>query len=259
MLHLTRHGQTGKDSFGLTDSLTFKLNGNQVVSANDDTTLSTNEVDLGFTDSIGQDEEYRYNANGNLIQDLSKKVIDIQYNSLNLPYLITFDNGNTIAYTYNANGKKLRTVHKAGIQTTTTDYCGNAIYENGVAKLLLTEAGYISMKDKKHHFFLKDHQGNIRVVADEEGNVEETNHYYPFGETFTTTSSLQPYKYNGKELDTEYGLNWYDYGARMYDVLSGRWNAGDPSSEKYYNWSPYVYCKNNPVLRIDLDGKDNSK
>ena len=256
MLHLTRHGQTGKDSFGLTDSLTFKLNGNQVVSANDDTTLSANEVDLGFTDSIGQDEEYRYNANGNLIQDLSKKVIDIQYNSLNLPYLITFDNGNTIAYTYNANGKKLRTVHKAGTQTTTTDYCGNAIYENGVAKLLLTEAGYISMKDKKHHFFLKDHQGNIWVVADEEGNVEETNHYYPFGETFTTTSSLQPYKYNGKELDTEYGLNWYDYGARMYDVLSGRWNAGDPSSEKYYNWSPYVYCKNNPVLRIDLDGKD---
>lgn len=89
--------------------------------------------------------------------------------------------------------------------------------------------------------------------------MEETNHYYPFGETFTTTSSLQPYKYNRKELDTEYGLNWYDYGARMYDVLSGRWNAGDPSSEKYYNWSPYVYCKNNPVLRIDLDGKDNSK
>ena len=30
----------------------------------------------------------------------------------------------------------------------------------------------------------------------------------------------------------------------------------DPSSEKHYNWSPYSYCKNNPVLRVDVDGKD---
>ena len=42
----------------------------------------------------------------------------------------------------------------------------------------------------------------------------------------------------------------------MYDAALGRWHAVDPMSEKYYSWSPYTYCKNNPVLRIDLDGKD---
>ena len=51
---------------------------------------------------------------------------------------------------------------------------------------------------------------------------------------------MQPYKYNGKELDTKKGLNWYDYGARMYDAALGVFTTIDPSSEKYYPTSPYV-------------------
>ena len=138
----------------------------------------------------------------------------------------------------------------------TTDYCGNAVYENGMLKMLLNEAGYVSFPDKKYHFYLKDHQGNTRVVADKDGNVEETNSYYPFGGTFTSTANIQPYKYNGKELDQKNGLNWYDYGARHYDAAIGRWHVVDPSVEKYHNWSPYVYCKNSPIMLIDPDGKD---
>ena len=59
-----------------------------------------------------------------------------------------------------------------------------------------------------------------------------------------------------KELDTKKGLNWYDYGARMYDPALGRWHVVDPLAEKYCGVSPYTYCKNNPILRIDIDGKD---
>ena len=155
------------------------------------------------------------------------------------------------------NGTKLHTVHTIGNTTTTTDYCGNVIYENGVQKLLPTDAGHVTLPDKKYHYYLQDHQGNNRVVIDQAGQKEEVNHYYPFGGTFASAEkSIQPYKYNGKELDTKNGLNWYDYGARQYDVAIGRWNAVDPSSEKCYNWSPYVYCKNNPVLGVDIDGKD---
>ncbi|WP_129585937.1 RHS repeat-associated core domain-containing protein, partial [Bacteroides bouchesdurhonensis] len=134
--------------------------------------------------------------------------------------------------------------------------CGNAVYENGVLRMLLNEAGYVSFPDRKFHFYLKDHQGNTRVVADKDGNVEETNNYYPFGGTFTSTASVQPYKYNGKELDAKNGLNWYDYGARHYDAAIGRWRVVDPMSEKYWAMSPYVYCTNNPVNRIDPDGRD---
>ena len=87
-------------------------------------------------------------------------------------------------------GTKLRTVHKTGATTLTTDYFGNAVYENGVLKMLLNEAGYVSFPDGKVHFYLKDHQGNTRVVADKDGNVEETNAYYPFGGIFTSTSDV---------------------------------------------------------------------
>ena len=191
-----------------------------------------------------------YDANGSLIKDLNKG-IEIQYNLLNLPSQVKFSDGSTITYTYGADGVKLRTVHKIGGVTTTTDYCDNVIYENGTAKQLLTEEGYVSLSDKKYHYYLKDHQGNNRVVTDQAGGMEEANYYYPFGGVFLSNGNdVQAYKYNGKELDTKKGLNWYDYGAREYDAVLGRWHVMDPSSEKYYGVSPYTYCKNNPILRI---------
>lgn len=108
------------------------------------------------------------------------------------------------------------------------------------------------MNDNKYHYYLKDHQGNNRVVVDQNGNVEETNHYYPFGGVFANTGNAQPYKYNGKELDAKKGLNWYDYGARHYDAALGRWHVVDPLTEKYYSASPYDYCMNNPMNAIVL-------
>ena len=161
---------------------------------------------------------------------------------------------NSIDYEYGADGTKLRTVHKTGSTTLTTDYCGNAIYENSVLKMLLNEAGYVSFPDKKFHFYIKDHLGNTRIVSDKDGNVEETNAYYPFGGNFTSTANIQPYKYNGKELDEKNGLNWYDYGARHYDAAIGRWHVVDPMAEKYYSINSYVYVANNPIRNIDPEG-----
>ena len=129
------------------------------------------------------------------------------------------------------------------------------IYENGIPKTLLTDAGFVSLSDSKYHYYLQDHQGNNRVVADHNGNVEEVNHYYPFGGTFASTSSVQDYKYNGKELDRKGGLDLYDYGVRRYDVALGRWHVADPMAEKYHYFSPYNYCKNTPVNRVDIGGK----
>ena len=195
-----------------------------------------------------------YNSNGNLIQDLNKKISEIQYNCLNLPNRIEFEDGGVISYLYDAKGTKFRTMHIIAGKTTTTDYFDDAIYENGVLTTLLTELGYISLVDGKYHYYLKDHQGNNRVVVDQNGSVEEVNHYYPFGGTFASTSSVQPYKYNGKELDRKGGLDWYDYGARHYDAALGRWHVVDPMAEKYYLWSPYAYCLGNPVRFIDPTG-----
>ncbi len=136
-------------------------------------------LDSLSTNISNQTVKYTYDKNGNLIKDLNKNISNIGYNCLNLPDEVTIANGNSIRYEYAADGTKLRTVHKTGAATLTTDYCSNAVYENGVLKMLLNEAGYVSFSDRKYHCYLKDHQG-VRVVADKDGNVEETNAYYPF-------------------------------------------------------------------------------
>ena len=254
ILSLLRYGQTSATGCGLVDNLSLVYNGNQLQSVDDHAPNSVYGNGMEFKDNANQPVEYGYDKNGNLTKDLNKNISNIRYNLINLPSQITFSDGNTIDYEYGSDGRKLRTVHQTGNTILTTDYCGNAIYENGSLKLLLTETGYVSFPDKKFHFYLKDHQGNVRVVADKDGKLEETNDYYPFGGTFTTSTSVQPYKYNGKELDRVSGLNLYDYGARYYDATIGRWCMVDSLSEKYYSFNSYNYCGNNPARYVDPDG-----
>ena len=251
---LQRYGQTAASSYGLIDNLTFTLGGNLLNRVDDAAAASAYGGGFEFKDGVKQANEYTYDSNGNLTKDLNKGISTITYNVLNLPNMVTFSDGSTIAYTYGADGTKLKTVHKTGSTTTTTDYCGNVVYENGVQKLLLTDEGYVTLSDGKYHYYLKDHQGNNRVVINQSGTVEETNHYYPFGGVFASSGNVQPYKYNGKELDAKKGLNWYDYGARHYDAALGRFTTNDRFAEKYHSMSPYQYGANNPVKNVDVNG-----
>ena len=256
ILGLKRYGQTSATGYDVIDDLSLSYAGNRLKKVADRSGTSAFNNGFEFKDGIDLSTEYEYDENGNLTKDLNKNITAIQYNCLNLPSRVMFANGNSISYLYDAAGRKLRTVHVLEGDSVTTDYCGNVVYENGVPQILLTEAGYVSLTDGKYHYYLKDHQGNNRVVVDEEGTVEEVNDYYAFGGLMSTSSrqSVQPYKYNGKELDRKGGLDWYDYGARMYDAALGRFMKTDRFSEKYVSLSPYQYGANNPVNNIDVNG-----
>jgi len=108
--------------------------------------------------------------------------------------------------------------------------------------------------NRVHNFFY-DHLGSIRCAVSTTGIGSERGDYYPDGTLISDLSWPGSYKYNGKEFDNLYRLNWLDYGARRYMSDLGQWTSVDPLAEKYYHISPYAYCANNPVNAVDPDGK----
>lgn len=238
------------------DQLAYDYTGNQLTYVNDG-----KDDALGFKELSSTSLEYMYDANGNMTRDDNKKITDIDYNLLNLPEFIEKKDGQNnernVAYAYDATGVKLENRLPGNKKL---QYCANFVYDDGSLKYILNEEGKLNVGDgsNTYQFFVKDHLGNIRLSVKEDGTVEEINHYYPFGMRMDIANSksdpYQKYLYNGKEMQDE--TDWLDYGARMYDPSLGRWHVQDPLSEKYFSYSPYNYCLNNPILFIDPDGME---
>ena len=80
--------------------------------------------------------------------------------------------------------------------------------------------------------------------------------YYPFGLAFNSYQSglKNDYLYNGKELQDELDLGLYDYHARQYDPVLGRFVSIDPMADFAPGWTPYRYGFNNPMMYTDPTG-----
>ena len=138
------------------------------------------------------------------------------------------------------------------------DYCGDIIYKDGEIERILTDNGYAvpdSAGGYDYYYYVKDWQGNVRAVIDEANRRMELNNYYPYGMPMSSTASVQPYKYGGKELDRANGLDMYDFEARHYDPVVPHFITMDELCEKYPSISPYAYCAGNPIRYIDPTGR----
>ena len=230
------------------------------------------------------------------ITNIDYNVLDLpQCISTKSRALFKEDSNDTIYYTYSADGTKLRSTYKkaeyrvypynpetsltsfnveTGLNVGTVGmakpiakrlktkyyYCSNLVYDNDNISAILFDGGYASVDDDNGivmHFYVKDHLGSNRLVVDGNGNIEEVNHYYPFGALMGDRCgvSRNNYKYIGKELDTMYGWNMQDHEARWYDPVVGRWHSIDMLAEKMFYVSPYAYCFNNPVKLLDSNGE----
>jgi len=232
---------------GVATSLAYAYSGNQ----------------LARVDGMGLGQSYQYDRNGNAITD-GRNGFTLEYNELNLPSSVT--KSDKLRYVYTAAGEKVRVDYNG---TTQSYYCGNFIYKgdrsldyvvNPEGLTRKTSSGYVC------YFYLKDHLGNVRATFSRGAGglavADQKTDYYPFGLAYSyNATDKNRYLYNGKELqDQAIGgtpFGWYDYGARFYDPELGRWHSLDPSADKeeQESESPYGYVANNPITRVDPDGR----
>ena len=232
----------------LQDNYTYNYTGNKITSI----TGTNNGTAIASA-------TYSYDNNGNATTD-GLKNLQITYNILNLPQKVSQNGATKATYTWFADGSKYSVQDNSG---NGYHYIGSLIYSNNTLESTDFSQGRIALSGNTqtiqyHH---KDHLGSVRAITNSSGSVIEQNAYYPFGgrhsfgQSYAQTSTNR-YKFNGKEEQTIGSLDLLDYGARMYDTKTARWLVQDPLAEKYYSFSTYNYCVNNPVMFVDPDGEN---
>jgi RHS repeat-associated protein len=232
-------------------------------------TITDGSTPMGFKPLAGA-TDYLYDANGNMYSD-PHKGLTITYNHLNLPKTFNFGGGKVIDILYDAAGNKLRKTIIGSASNYTQEYISGIEYRGTVREAIYTAEGrvfYTSPTTTRYEYTIKDHLGNARLSftdVNANGSVDfatevlQENHYYPFGLGFdgnwkNDAARDNRYQYNGKEINDDFGLNWYNYGFRWYDASICRFPSVDPIIDQFPYVTPFNYAENEPVRHIDLWG-----
>jgi RHS repeat-associated protein len=218
---------------------------------------------LGFKDDVtanveedDTEDDYLYDAYGNMIKDQNKGIYSIEYNHLNLPKKIWFGSGSTISYTYNAAGEKLKKVvtDVSNNSASTTEYFGGFQYNNTVLQFIFTTEGYVNnteiegVNNYNYVYNYTDHLGNIRLsyAKDEDTNeltVLQTHDYYPFGMEHIIWVDKRDYEPMPYELLREDGSRVIETKARLVQVPNSgyqyQYNGKEWQDELGLDWYDY--------------------
>lgn len=214
-----------------------------------------------FKDGTNTGNDYTYDAAGNIKTDLNKGITNIDYNYLNLPERISFNNATFVRYIYTASGEKIRKENHDGVKT---DYIGGMVYKNNILEFIATAEGR-AIPDAatfRYEYQISDHLGNLRStyyknktapVGTEQLTLLQENHYDPWGLNLTDIekayTNADRYQYNAQTEKATLPNGSYDYDTdfRQYDPQTGRFKTIDPLADFYGSISPFSFGYNNPV------------
>ncbi|MEM6320942.1 MAG: 3-coathanger stack domain-containing protein [Bacteroidota bacterium] len=219
----------------------------------------------GFVQRSNND--YLYDANGNQTRDPNKG-ITTEYNYLNLPHKTTFDSGNVLEWLYLGDGTKVQKLAKQGSTTILQqDYISSFEYRNDTLEAIYVEGGRLLIEDgvQRYEFQLSDHVSNNRVLFTDDGMgnaiILQNQDFYPYGLSMRgnyiqNAGKEDRYKFNGNELQSDFGLNVYDFVNRQYDPETGRFWQIDALAEQanQVDKSPFAFSWNNPIRFNDPIG-----
>lgn len=166
-----------------------------------------------------------------------------------------YSGGATTNFTYDGDNVRAKKVSPDG----TTLYFGDhyEVIEGNPTQYIFAGNIRVAMIDGSGtHYYHKDHLGNTSIMTDSEGSDEGTTDYMPFGTIRSQTEeSHTSYMFTDQELDNS--TNLYNYDARLYDPVIGRFISADTTVQDWYNpqsLNRYSYCLNNPLIYVDPSG-----
>lgn len=256
-----RYGYLGGGLYGSIDNLAYTYSANGRLTSIQENGNTARGFITGSANAA-----YGYDGNGNLQADNHKGIGYVTYNYLNLPQRVDWYDENWLEITYDAAGTKLTKSNSIG---EVKNYVAGIEYNGSNLEAIYHSEGRLTPNGStyRYEYTFRDHLGNGRVYfsdtnADNVADILQESHQYPFGMEMESNyfagqvGTENRYKYNGKELNEDFGLNWYDYGARWYMPDIGRFNSIDILADTFPNWSPYHYSFNNPVRFTDPDGME---
>ena len=214
---------------------------------------------------------FQYDPNGNMTQRYdggTSVTLDLTWNYDNKPSVISRRVGGGpsqpyLTFTYDGRSQRVRKEnHFTGA---TTLYFGE-VYEvrneEPIIHLFANTQRIASIhEDGRMQYYHGNHLHSASVITDGYGNTKEAIEYHPYG-TYRQRTDLDPsfpnvnYTFTDQEEDDEAGL--YNYKARLYDPLLGRFISADsivPEPGNLQAMNRYSYCLNNPVVYRDPSGQ----
>lgn len=194
--------------------------------------------------------------------------------------------GARVWMSYDAQGQRVRKVHRHGQSVDERIYLGNyEVYRrrragsanvrmerstshlmDGVLRIAMLETltrddGDVVVNPvPRWRYQLSDHLGSSGIELDESSKLISFEEFHAFGTTSVAGQGLgevsnRRYRYNGKERDEETGLNCQ--GARYMAPWLARWVSPDPAG-RVDGENLYAYVRNGPINAVDLDGHDSA-